>query len=127
MAGGDTVKLRKPKSLYFSLLAPVLLIGGTLTTFDHFEKRGRQFFETGRGAVETLGSLARALKGGDLDAAGRLYSPDFRGSSLGLTHLRRGEARDGIESLCFAPDGSAMDRAAALAEWRSYLDGFESI
>ncbi|HWN40840.1 MAG TPA: CRTAC1 family protein [Thermoanaerobaculia bacterium] len=121
------MKLHKPKSLFFSLLAPVLLIGGTLTTFNHFEKRGREFFETGRGAVETLGTLARALKGGDLETAGRLYSPDFHGSSLGLTQLRRGEVKDGIESLRFAPDGSAVDRAAALAEWRSYLDGFESI
>ncbi|MEA2559199.1 MAG: hypothetical protein QOH06_703 [Acidobacteriota bacterium] len=121
------MKLHKPKPLFFSLLAPILLVGGTFTAFEHFEKRGKQFFETGRAAVETLGSLARALKGGDLDTAGRLYSPDFRGSALGLTQLRRVQEKDGIESLRFAPDGSAADRAAALGEWRSYLDGFASI
>ena len=121
------MKLHKPKPLFFSLLLPVLLVGGALTTFDHFEKRGRAFFETGRGAVEMLASLSRALQARDLDAAGRFYGADFRGSSLGLTRLRRGEAKDGIESLRFVPDGSATDRAAALAEWRSYLDGFASI
>jgi hypothetical protein len=121
------VKLHKPKPLFFSLLLPVLLIGGSLSTINYLEKRGQAFFETGSSAVETLGSLAGALEARDLDAAGRFYSPDFRGSSLGLTRLRREQVRDGIESLRFVPEGSAADRAAALAEWRSYLDGFASI
>ncbi|MES1241629.1 MAG: CRTAC1 family protein [Acidobacteriota bacterium] len=122
------MKLRKPKPLFFSLvLVPVFLVGGALTTFDRFERQGRAFFETGRGAVETLAGLAHALKARDLDAAGRFYSPDFRGSSLGLTRLRRVGTKEGVEALRFVPDGVALDRGDALAEWRSYLDGFASI
>jgi len=121
------VKLHKPKPLFFSLLlAPVLLLGGTLT-FSHLDKRGQAFFEAGRGAVEVLGGLARALKARDLDAVGRFYSPGLRGTSLGLTRLRRDQEKDGVESFRFSPDGAALDRAAALAEWRSYLDGFGSV
>src|SRR4051794_29723299 len=116
------------KSAFFSLaLAPVVLVTGTLVSLDRMDENGREFFATGRGAVETLEHPAGALQAHDLAAAGALYSPGFRGSSLGLGGLRKVGEKDGIETAAFDARPGEVGRDAALDEWRAYLDSFPSI
>ena len=119
--------LRRRPAFFGLALAPLVLIGATWVTLGQMDEHGRRFFETGRGAVETLSKLARSLKSRDLAAASDLYAPDFHGSPLGLVTLRKAGEKDGVETLRFAPAQGTADRAAALAEWQTYLDGFESI
>ncbi|HKI03127.1 MAG TPA: CRTAC1 family protein [Thermoanaerobaculia bacterium] len=117
---------RKP--VFFGLtLGPLALLVGGLMTLDHLDREGKAFFETGRAAVGTLDRLAGALSKGDLAAAGDLYAADFHGSPLGLTGLQPKGRKDGIETLRFALATTTTDRAAALDEWRAYLDGFQSV
>jgi hypothetical protein len=117
---------RKP--VVFSLtLAPVLLVAGSWATLDHLDREGREFFQTGRAVVMTLDRLAGDLSHRDLAAAGDVYAPDFHGSPLGLASFQPVAQKDGIATLRFAPAKGTADRAAAVAEWRAYLDGFDSI
>jgi hypothetical protein len=123
-----TPRLLRRKPAFFGLaLAPVVLITGAVMTLRHMDETGREFFETGRGAVETLGRLSAALEKRDFAAAEALYSPGFHGSPLGLAGLRKAAEKDGIETFRFAASPGAQDRGAAVAEWRQYLDGFQSI
>jgi hypothetical protein len=119
--------LRRKSSFFGLTLAPVILITGTLVSLNHMDENGRKFFETGRGAVETLGRLAGALQARDLAAAGAIYSPAFRGSSLGLAGFRKVGERDGVETAAFAAAPGEAGRDAALDEWRAYFDSFQSI
>jgi hypothetical protein len=117
---------RKP--VVFSLtLAPVILVAGSWATLDHLDREGRDFFETGRSVVMTLDRLSADLTRRDLAAAGDVYTPDFHGSPLGLASLQPAGEKDGIATLRFAPAKGTADRAAAVAEWRAYLEGFDSI
>ncbi|HEY7214960.1 MAG TPA: CRTAC1 family protein [Thermoanaerobaculia bacterium] len=117
---------RRP--LFFGLtLAPVALLTGVWMTLGRLDVEGREFFAAGRGAVETLDRLSRALRGRDLAAAESLYAADFQGSPLGLTAIERVGEKDGVETRRFAAGGGRTDRRTALAEWRDYLDGFASI
>ncbi|HEV2843693.1 MAG TPA: VCBS repeat-containing protein, partial [Thermoanaerobaculia bacterium] len=117
---------RKPA--FFGIALTLLILGAAAwITLDRLEERGQRFFATGRGAVEILGRLANALKSDDFAVAESLYSPDFQGSSLGLGSLRKAGEKDGIETSSFTARPGALDRRAALGEWRVWLGGFESL
>src|SRR4051794_41460558 len=91
------------------------------------DENGREFFATGRGAVETLEHLAGALRGRDLAAAEAFYSPGFRGSPLGLAGFRQTGEKDGVETAAFAARPGEVGRDAALDEWRAHLHSLPSI
>src|SRR4029453_15360205 len=103
-------RLRR-KPLFFGLtLVPVVLLTGVWMTLGRLDLQGREFFETGRGAIDFLDRLARTLRDGDLAAAERFYSPDYQGSSLGLGNLRRVGEKDGVTTSGFAARPGAFDR-----------------
>ncbi|HEY4563407.1 MAG TPA: hypothetical protein VIJ36_10530, partial [Thermoanaerobaculia bacterium] len=108
--------LRRKSSFFGLTLAPIVLVTGTLVTLNQMDENGREFFATGRGAVETLEHLAGALRGRDLAAAGALYSPGFRGSPLGLAGFRQTGEKDGVETAAFAARPGEVGRDAALDE-----------
>jgi hypothetical protein len=125
-------RLPRRRTLTFGLfLAPIVIVGGAWMSLGHFEREGRRFFESGREVVQTLAGLAHAVEARDPAAVEKLYSPDFKGSPLGIVTLQKAGERDGIEILRFAAEGSSLesslDRGGALAEWEQYLAGFDSI
>ncbi|HEX4963484.1 MAG TPA: VCBS repeat-containing protein, partial [Thermoanaerobaculia bacterium] len=119
--------LRRKPFVFGLTLTPVILLAGGWATLDHLDRRGREFFETGRAVVTALDRLAGDLSHHDFAAAGGVYAPDFHGSSLGLTSFQPVARKDGIETLRLAAAKGTTDRGGAVEEWRSYLDGFESI
>src|SRR5205823_12211674 len=69
---------RKP--VVFSLtLVLIALLAGNWLTLGHLDRRGREFFETGRAAVTALDRLSGALTHRDYAAAGDIYAPGFQG------------------------------------------------
>ena len=75
---------RRRRLVFFGLLAPVVLLPGAWLTMNRMEAGGREFYETGRGIVESLSKAAEALRNRDLTALERRYSPQFSGQLLGL-------------------------------------------
>ncbi len=90
-------------------------------------RRGIAFYESGRDVAQLLDPLAAAISGGDADAIGQFYSPEFAGTRLGLATRTLAGERDGVRQYRQQSDGAAADRAAAVAEWRAYRDSFTSI
>lgn len=89
------------------------------------ERDGEQFFQAGKSIVELLQQASKALAKRDIDSLRKLYAPHFTGTFLGLTTMVPRQERDGILTYgCFA-SGAVMGADAAIAEWRSYLAGFE--
>src|SRR5258705_5895547 len=113
--------------IFGSVLTPIALYFGASMTMDHFERQGWHFFDTGKDVTTKLGQLAKALQSKDAAAIEGFYGADFSGSRLGLTKLEPAGDKDGIVKSAFHSDGLAVGRDVAVAEWRSYLDGFESI
>src|SRR5712692_3053425 len=113
--------------LLFCIFAPLALFFGTFLSVEHVNQRSLRFFNTGKGIVETLRQLAQAVQSRDLAAVEKFYTPEFRGSRLGFTELQLVEEKDGIHRSRFSPGRLTAGRDAALAEWRTYLDSFESI
>lgn len=91
------------------------------------DRIGWRFFRTGEGLTHNLADLAARLAARDVGAIENFYASDFRGAPLGLTGLKPAEARDGLRIYPFRSSGGSADAAAAVAEWREYLAGFESI
>jgi len=91
------------------------------------DRVGWKFFHTGEGLTKQLALFADRLAADDAAGLEAFYSSDFRGTPLGLTGLEVAEQRDGVRTYSFRDSGSATDRAAAIAEWRDYLAGFQSI
>jgi hypothetical protein len=118
---------RRRRFLVISLLAVAILLAGGWATLDLLDRRGREFFETGRAVVATLDRLAGDLSRRDFAASGALYAPDFHGSPLGLASFQPVGEKDGIATLHLAAVQGTADRGAAVEEWRAYLDGFSSI
>src|SRR4029077_5212498 len=100
---------------------------GTSMMMDHFDRTGWKFFNTGKDIATNLGSLAKAVKSKDVAGVENFYARDFSGSPLGLTRLEQAEEKDGARKLLFKSDGGSTGRDAAVGEWRSYIDTFESI
>ncbi|MBI2820580.1 MAG: VCBS repeat-containing protein, partial [Acidobacteria bacterium] len=109
------------------VVAPVVLLFGSYVATDYLERRGEQFFQTGKAVVGTLQSMARMLEAKDLAAIGQFYAGDFRGSRLGIARLEPVWEKDGIRAWRFVSSGEAAGRSAALDEWRRYLESFQSI
>lgn len=119
--------LRRRPVLFSLTLSPLALLAGAWMTMGQLDARGRAFFEAGRGAVEHLRELRHALEARDLSAVSGFYAEGFRGTSLGLVRSERIGEKDGLETFRFVSSGQAADREAAVAEWRTWLDSFESI
>jgi hypothetical protein len=88
---------------------------------------GWKFFHTGEGLTASLKTFAQRLAASDAAGLEPLYAADFRGTSLGLTSLQAAEVRDRVRVYPFRAPGAASDRAAAVADWREYLAGFQTI
>jgi hypothetical protein len=113
--------------IFGSVLTPVALYFGASMTMDHFDRQGWRFFNTGKDIATHLGSMAKAVRSKDIAGIESFYAPDFSGSPLGLNRLEQAEEKDGVRKLLFKSDGGATGRDAAVGEWRTYAEGFESI
>jgi hypothetical protein len=113
--------------IFGSVVTPIALYFGASMTMDHFEGQGWRFFNTGKDISTSLGLLSTALHSKDAAAIGGFYAADFSGSRLGLASLVEAEEKDGIRKFGFHSDGAPAGKDVAVAEWRAYLDGFESI
>ena len=113
--------------IFGSVITPIALYFGASMTMDHFERQGWRFFDNGKDITTSLGVLSKALQSKDTSAIAGFYAADFSGSRLGLTTMSQAEEKDGIHKLVFRSDGGQAGRDAAVAEWKAYLDGFESI
>jgi hypothetical protein len=114
---------------------PLALAGGCWAALRAADWWGRRFLAAGRSVVDFLDSLARAFAARDAERIANHFSADYAGSDLGLLDPRPASERDGVRILRFAPEamaagapaGGAQDRAAAVAAWMAYLDGFADI
>ncbi len=120
--------LKQGRPLILScVLAPVVLVAGVFFTVDRVDERSTKFFNTGKTIVEAFDSLAVAAQSRDFSALQQFYTPNFNGSRLGFSRLESVREKDGIRELRFVSEGPEQNRDGALAEWRSYLESFESI
>ena len=94
---------------------------------DHVDRQGWRFFNSGKDIVGTLASMAKTARSKDAAGLANFYSGDYSGSPLGLTRLEPSEEKDGARKYSFRADGGAATREAALQEWKTYLDSFQSI
>jgi hypothetical protein len=116
------------KTKFFGLfVAPLVVVTGAWLSLGQMDRNGRQFYAQGKEVVQTLDRFAAALRNRDLAAVEGLYSPAFHGSPLGLVSPRPVEEKDGVAVLRFTAGAGALDRGAALDEWRGYLAGLDSI
>jgi hypothetical protein len=113
--------------LFASLLAPVAVYFGFSIEGERIDQRGGRFFETGKNVVTTVGRFARALQAKDDAALPQFFSPRFHGSRLGLNQQQLFEEKDGIRRYRLHSDGEAPSQDAALSEWKTYIDSFQSI
>jgi hypothetical protein len=105
----------------------VILVVGTLASMSVMDHEGLVFYERGKEVADTLGLLGKAIQARDYAAIEGFYSPSFKGTSLGLTKLEQASQNDRVRRLVFCADAGDPDRAAAVSEWRSYLESFSSI
>src|SRR5579872_2559622 len=113
--------------IFGSVLTPIALYFGASMTMDYFEREGWRFFNTGKDIVSNLGSLAKAVKAKDIAGIDNFYARNYSGSPLGLNKLEQAEDKDGVRKYLFRSDNSTVARDAAVAEWKAYLDNFDSI
>src|SRR5215475_15204662 len=113
--------------IFGSVLTPLALYFGGSMGSDYMDRQGWRFFNSGKNIVDTLGTLAKSAKSKDYAGIESYYASDYSGSPLGLTRLDQVEQKDGIRRLKFHSDGGTAGRDAAMAEWRAYLDSFDSI
>ncbi len=123
-AGGKPPRGRLLKR---GLIALVLLIFAGLGAATWVDRTGWAFFNTGKAVAATLTEMARALGARDFDVVAGLFSSDFEGQLLGLTDLRPTDDRDGVRIYRLTSGGSAVSQAAAVDEWRTYIEGFAEI
>ncbi|HEY3132581.1 MAG TPA: CRTAC1 family protein [Acidobacteriota bacterium] len=109
------------------VIAPVVLAAGIFFAVDRVDQRSSRFFNTGRSIVEAFDALASAAQARDFSALEQFYSQNFDGNRLGLSRLESIREKDGIRELRFVSDGPRQNRDGAVAEWRSYLESFQSI
>ena len=119
---------QKKKGFFVFALVPLLfVIGGGAAGVSSLDSKGGRFFNSGKEILTSLGDLGKAIKARDFTAIEGFYSPQFRGARLGFNTLQLVAEKDGIHQLLFTAGGSLPDRAAAVAEWRAYLESFDSI
>jgi hypothetical protein len=120
--------LAKAKGIVVFGLVPLLFVAGAgVAGVKYLDSAGNRFFDNGKEVTGTLTDLGHALKSRNYSAIEGFYSPQFSGTRLGFGTLKETEAKDGIHKLLFTSDGGAEDRTGAMAEWRAYLSGFDSI
>ncbi|RMH17256.1 MAG: CRTAC1 family protein, partial [Acidobacteria bacterium] len=124
-AAGEGRRRRRWPS--FAVLALVVTALALWLAARYVERDGVRFFHTGKQLVDALGGLAAALEAGDLAAVEGFYDPAFAAAPLGLMQRQVEGERDGVVVERFAPAATAGDRAAAVAEWRDYLQGFDAV
>ena len=108
--------------------AGIALLGATTyLTGLWVDRRGRAFYQTGSEIGGTLAPLAAGFAAGDLDRVEASFSPDFKGTALGLATRELADDRDGIRHYRQRSDNRPADEAAAVAEWRAYRDSFASV
>jgi hypothetical protein len=108
------------------VLGVIVTAGGWLA-MQQVDRAGWKFFNTGRDVVHGLAAMADALAARDFAALEDAYSERYAGSQLGLTDHRLAGERDGVHVYRFQAGAPVTGRGAAVAEWRQYLDGLESI
>src|ERR1051325_8641228 len=113
--------------IFGSLIAPLAVYFGGSMTIERFDREGWRFFNTGKDIVTRLGEFSKAVQGKNTQALDGFYSPSFTGTRLGLTRLEQASEKDGARRLTFHSDGGSMNKDTDVAEWRAYLDSFESI
>jgi len=120
--------LAKAKGIVLYGLVPVLCLGGlAFGSASWLDSAGVRFFNNGREITETLKDLGHVLKARNYQGLVSFYSPQFQGTRLGFGTLKEAAEKDGIHKLLFSGDGTSEDCNAAMAEWRTYLDSFDSI
>lgn len=114
--------------MFTYLLLTVAVCGfGAFGVVRYVDRSGLRFFENGRQIVRLMEDFGKAAKARDFDALQAAFATDYRGESLGLTSLRQVEDRDDVLRWVFSPKPGAVEAADAISEWRTYLEGFESI
>ncbi len=91
------------------------------------DQRGWRFFDTGKGIVDMGLSFSKAVKARDAAALAGLFTPGYKGNVLGLNGMEQVEDKDGIRRYKMKGGAAVTGPEAAAAEWKAYLDGFESI
>lgn len=100
---------------------------GTVGTLAWIQSTGHRFFNNGKDIKDALVALGSTLRSKDLTAATGFYATDYAGKALGLNSRKLSENKDGVQRLLQVSDGVAADQKAAIEEWRTYLDSFDSI
>jgi hypothetical protein len=114
--------------LILALAVSVFRIAGRIV-FNYVDARGEKFYRAGATIVETLDQIVRSSKKRQADRLEQFYSPGFHGQLLGLTRptADADQGRDGICTFYFRARDGSQGPSAALGEWRTYLDSFDSI
>ena len=103
------------------VMASAHLIAGQIT------RAGMDFFYSGRDVASLLSEIAVEIRNGDVSVIQPHYSRTFTGGKLGLNNRALTSQRDGIRIYSLQSDGPNGGRKEAIAEWQTYVDGFESI
>jgi hypothetical protein len=120
--------LAKARGVVLFGLVPLVCVAALgVAGVNYFDSTGHTFFDNGKEITVTLKDLGHAMKARNYAAVETMLSPQFSGTRLGIGNLKESEAKDGIHKLLFTSDNAPEDHAAALAEWRAYLDSFDSI
>ena len=88
---------------------------------------GERFFRTGQAIVGFLDRMARSLRQHNCAELSSAYAGCFTGQSFGLNHFAPHSERDGVQCSRFVPAGENVSMPAAVAEWLSYIEGFDQI
>src|SRR5262245_42267947 len=96
-------------------------------TVGYVDDLGGTFFNNGKEVLGRLSQFAKKLQARDAAGLEPFYSPSFQGRRLGLTSLKHVDLKDGVHRLVLTDDHQAVTRDGAIAEWRAYLDSFDSI
>jgi hypothetical protein len=112
----------------------ILFFAGTPIAFlalgafgvGYVDDLGGTFFNNGKEILVRLAQFSKKLKAKD-GTLESFYAPDFQGHRLGLTNLKEVEVKDGAHRFVMTGEPQTVGRDGAVAEWRAYLDSFDSI
>ncbi|MEM8931331.1 MAG: VCBS repeat-containing protein [Acidobacteriota bacterium] len=126
--GPATSRRSRRRWLRRLVLGGGVVVVSTLATMLWIDRVGWRFFDTGAAIVDTMATAAEAIADEDWTALEALYDPRYRGAALGLDAHTLLDERDGVRvyDLGGGPR-ETLDRTAAVAEWRAYRAGFETI
>ncbi|MEM9597361.1 MAG: hypothetical protein AAGD06_24040, partial [Acidobacteriota bacterium] len=118
---------RRRRWLTTLLVLLAILVPASWGVMSYVDRKGWEFFYSGKDILETVGQMADHLEAADTEGLSAFYAEDFQGRSLGLGTLTPQSERDGLRVASFESAAALPDRDAAVAEWRDYLAGFEEI